>query len=113
MDALKQQLAAGQAVEVAGYTLNAALAAGLENATLRPPTPGARTGRVEWLEVSAQADAAPTPASTQAIAQWQQAGFDVRSRVVGGPAFWQTTEIEDAPALLQATLAAMAETVAA
>jgi uncharacterized protein len=31
----------------------------------------------------------------------------VRSHTVMGPSFWQTTEIEDAPALVAATLAAI------
>ena len=35
------------------------------------------------------------------------------AEVTGGPAFWQTSEIEDAPALLEATLAALDETVLA
>jgi len=107
MEALKRQLAAGQAIEVAGYKLAPALAQGLERAVLTPP-PG-KPGRVEWLELTTREDAEPTPVSTQALAQWSAAGFQCRNRLVQGPSFWQTTEIEDAPALLDATLAALHE----
>jgi hypothetical protein len=38
---------------------------------------------------------------------WEQAGCRVNSHLVNGPAFWQTTEIEDAPFLIDATTAAL------
>ncbi len=104
MDALKAELAAGQSVEVAGYALSAGMAAGLENAELSPP---ARPGRLHWLEVSARPEATLAPASIKRIEQWQAAGCAVDSAVLPAPTFWQTTEIEEAPALLDATLAAL------
>jgi len=108
---LRAQLAAGRAVEVAGYTVAPALAEGLERATLQPPPRGA--GRVEWFDVSAAAEASLSPAAAMSAPAWRGASFDVRQAVVSGPSFWQTTEIEDAPALLQATSAALDEMVAA
>ena len=104
MDGLRAQLAAGNAVEVAGYALNPALASGLEQAALNPPGASAR---VEWLELSTRDAATLTPVAAQAQARWQQAGYSVRSHLVTGPSFWQTAELEDAPALITATLAAM------
>lgn len=104
MEALKAQLAAGQSVEVAGYALSAGMAAGLENAELAPP---ARPGRLHWLEVSARPEATLAPVSLKRIEPWQTAGFAVGSAVLPAPTFWQTTEIEEAPALLDATLAAL------
>jgi exosortase A-associated hydrolase 2 len=104
MDGLRQQLAAGDAVEVAGYTLAAKLASGLEQATLAAPS---MAGRLEWLDLSTQPDASLSPAAAKPLQAWQAAGFAVRSQVVNGPAFWQTSEIEEAPALLTATLAAL------
>jgi exosortase A-associated hydrolase 2 len=104
MDGLRQQLAAGDAVEVAGYTLAAALASGMEQATLAAP---AVAGRLEWLDLSTQPDASLSPAAAKPLQAWKTAGFSVRSQVVTGPAFWQTSEIEEAPALLDATLAAL------
>lgn len=106
MEQLRGALAAGESVEVAGYTLNPALCAGLEQATLQPPaTP---PGRLEWIDVSPQDDAAPSPAADSHVERWARSGWAARAQVVKGPAFWQTTEIEDAPALLQATVEALA-----
>lgn len=106
MEQLRGALAAGESVEVAGYTLNPALCAGLEQATLQPPaTP---PGRLEWIDVSPQDDAAPSPAADSHVEHWARSGWAARAQVVKGPAFWQTTEIEDAPALLQATVEALA-----
>lgn len=101
---LRRQLAAGVSVEVAGYGLSPALAAGLEQATLRPPE---CPMRVEWLEVSGDEVPALSPASVSATGHWRQANSLLRTHIVRGPAFWQTTEIEDAPALLTATLDAV------
>ncbi|BDT66487.1 hypothetical protein os1_06500 [Comamonadaceae bacterium OS-1] len=105
MDGLRAQLAAGTPVDIAGYRLSATLASGLEQATLAAP---AAAGRLEWLDLSTQADASLSPATAKPLQAWQAAGFAVRSQVVMGPAFWQTSEIEEAPALLTATLAALA-----
>ncbi|MEW6513547.1 MAG: hydrolase 2, exosortase A system-associated [Pseudomonadota bacterium] len=104
MESLKAQLAAGQPVEIAGYALSAGLASGLESAELAPP---AQPGRVHWLEVSARPEATLAPVSLKRIEQWQAAGFTAASAVLPAPSFWQTTEIEEAPALLDATLAAL------
>ena len=117
MDGLRQQLASGAQVEIAGYRLAAALAAGLEASALKPSAPNrststpspreSRSPRVVWLELSTREDASLTPVAANTIALWQQAGFEVSNQVVAGPAFWQTTEIEDAPALIAASCTAM------
>ena len=104
MESLKRQLADGRPVEIAGYSLSPGLAQGLEQAELLPP---AKPGRLVWLELSTRQDATLMPASVKRLEQWQDAGYSICDRVVSGPAFWQTTEIEDAPALLAATLAAL------
>jgi exosortase A-associated hydrolase 1 len=51
----------------------------------------------------------PLPASRPAIARWQQAGHAVHASVLTGPAFWATTEIETAEALIEASTAALAQ----
>ena len=106
MEALRGQLAAGQSVEVAGYELSASVAQGLEAATLAPPA-GAR--RLEWLELSTREEPTLMPASSIALTAWIQEDCAVRSQVVNGPAFWQTSEIEDAPKLIEATVSALNE----
>ncbi len=111
-EALRQQLKQGHALEVAGYTLPPALALGLDAATLVPPeqTPQglAQPRRMVWLECSTREALDLLPASQAAVQRWAQAGYAVQTRVVRGPAFWQTTEIEDAPALVEATVRLLA-----
>lgn len=98
---LRNELAAGQAIEVAGYVLAPALADGLAAASLRPPRQG---GRAIWFEVMPQLGNTPSPALVQAQKVWSEAGTTVQLATVAGPQFWQTTEIEDAAELIGATL---------
>lgn len=100
----RQALAAGQTVDIAGYRLGPALAQGLDAAKLMPPP---QAGRLEWIEVAASADSAPSPAAAAALPAWAQAGWVARQRSATGPQFWQTTEIEIAPALIAATVQAL------
>ncbi|MDO8264582.1 MAG: hydrolase 2, exosortase A system-associated [Gallionella sp.] len=107
MENMRQQLASGSPVEIAGYMLSSGLAMGLEHAALMPPAGKEQARRLEWFELSTREDASLSPVSAKTIAQWQQSGFDVSSHIARGPAFWQTSEIEDAPALIAATTAAL------
>lgn len=91
-------------IEIAGYRVQPALSDGLRAATLAAPPPGAAAARVAWLEVTPQEQAELLPASRATIEQWRAAGHHVHSTVVRGPTFWQTQEIEDAPAMLDATV---------
>lgn len=104
-DQLRKQLAGGQSVEIAGYGISPELAAGLEHAELVPPV--GRTARVVWVETSLRDEATLAPVAQKRIDQWRAAGFAVDARIVRGPGFWQTTEIEEAPELVAATLAAL------
>lgn len=103
---VKAELGAGRAVDIAGYTISPGLAHALEAAVAAPPTrPG---GRVAWLEVAGR-EGEPTlsPAAQVQIPRWQAAGHQVHARAVSGPTFWQTAEIEEAPALVDATVEAL------
>lgn len=102
---LRQRLAAGQDVEIAGYTIAPALAEGFQGAELRAQN--GRLGRVAWLELSTRENTTLAPVSQKRIEQWQAAGYTVEAKIVRGPAFWQTTEIEDAPELPRVTLAVL------
>jgi exosortase A-associated hydrolase 2 len=103
--ALRESLRSGQTVEVAGYALTEAIAGGLEAASLSAP--GAPT-RVAWLEIAAEPDAAPGPASRSRIDALRAAGHGVDVRTVTGLPFWQTQEIAECPALIDATRTAVA-----
>lgn len=107
LTALRADLAAGRPVEIAGYTLSPGLAQGLDETRLAPPLPRHSEPRVVWLETSTQPDAGVSPAARAATPQWEAAGWRVDLQVVAGPAFWQTTEIEDAPDLIDATVRAL------
>ncbi|MDR3298647.1 MAG: hydrolase 2, exosortase A system-associated [Candidatus Accumulibacter sp.] len=102
MKRLKAELARGNPVEIAGYTLSPELANGLENAELGLPE---RAVRVEWLEVSATAGLSPL--AVNQLEKWRAQGHAARGAAVRGPAFWQTTEIAENPELLAATLTAL------
>ncbi len=104
-ESLRRDLDAGQHVDVAGYALGPALAQGLEAATLVPPAVINPGSRLVWLEVTSRQPAGLLPASSAPLAQWQAAGADVQAAAVNGPPFWQTLEIEEAPALIEATVA--------
>ncbi len=104
MEALRAELAQGRPVEIAGYMLSPALANGLESCGLELPE---RPMRVEWIELNAQAEASLSPAAISRLGTWRVQGHAVRSAVVCGPAFWQTTEIAECPALLDASLEAL------
>lgn len=98
---LRDQLGRGLSIEIAGYTLSPALALGLEAAELEVP---ATLGRVAWLELTGPAGGEMSPVARARIESWQGMGPRVDARAVAGPAFWQTQEITECPALIEATL---------
>lgn len=101
---LRQRLADGESLEVAGYTLSPGLARGLDEASLTPD-PNALPERLVWLEVSSREEPALSPASERHLDAWKRAGTVVTSQAVHGDAFWSTTELVDAPELVAATVA--------
>ena len=107
MNGLRDALNQGRPVEIGGYLLAPDLANGLAHAALSPPKPVAKTGRVEWIELTSSDECALTPVATAAISQWRESGHAVRSYVIRGPAFWQTSEIIDNPGLVGATTSAI------
>lgn len=101
---LVHSLTLGKTVDIAGYVLPPSIAQPLATADIgAPPVPT----DVLWLEVDSGQAPAIAPGSTTRIAQWRAAGQRVTARAVGGPHFWATQEIEDCPALLEATLEAL------
>lgn len=101
---LRQALAEGQTIEVAGYELAAPLAHALEQARLALP---AQTPACVWLETSTDEEPQLLPRTTKVIEAWRQQSTTVTARAVAGPAFWQSVEIEEAPALIEASLQAV------
>ncbi|MDS4068910.1 MAG: hydrolase 2, exosortase A system-associated [Candidatus Competibacter sp.] len=106
MAGLRGMLAAGQSLEVGGYQLHPELASTLER--VRPTVPADGT-RVDWFELAGITGGALPPASQRVVDEWRGAGVSVHVRTIAGEAFWSTQEIAVAPALLDATLAALDE----
>ena len=96
-DDLRRDLATNQPVEVAGYRLASGLASGLQHAELVPVQ---RPSRVLWLEVRAHEESHQTPVAQVAAERWRQAGHQVVSQSVVGPAFWSTVEVTEVPELV-------------
>jgi uncharacterized protein len=112
MEGVKAELAAAGVLEVAGYALPVAVTKGLETALLESPaaTVNGSPRRLHWIEVASREPAALLPASSRPLQAFREAGWTVQAEAVAGPGFWQTVEIESAPALLAATLQALAAT---
>ena len=110
---LRRQIDDGLALKIAGYTLSAELAAGLDASRLAPPdVPRTGSRHLVLLECQPSRDqegapgtVSPSPATQQAAAAWRTAGWSVLTRVAHGPAFWQTVEMEAAPELIDTTVA--------
>lgn len=103
-EALREALAAGEALEIAGYTLNPQLAAGLDAADARALGPRCP---ITWCEVTASASRPLPPAAVRVADTWRLQGSRVDLVPVQGPQFWTAPETIDCPALIEATLASL------
>ena len=108
VDAARTELNAGRCVNIAGYELGPALAHGLEAALLTAPEAAAANARqLLWVEIDSQPAPALSPAAQAALPRWRAAGWHTTALATGGAAFWQTTEIETVPSLVDITLQAL------
>lgn len=101
VNSLRASLFAGQPQEVAGYTINLELAAGLEGSPLTLTE--AFRGRVVWLEVAGAEPPSLLPAGERLRGEWAARGLAVEAAAVAGSQFWQTQETTECIALLDAT----------
>ncbi len=106
---LRRDLANGASVDVAGYRLPSSLALGLEQAKLDPPQRRDGRSRSLWFEIRPEGDVGWLPATEALQARWRSGGWWVGGESVPGPAFWATVEIEEAPALIDASVRAIVE----
>ena len=98
---LRETLARGVPLEIAGYDLHPGLAAEIEGLRLADLLPAVK--RVHWLEVTAQAEPKLSPLSQRALEAWRMKGLDVRAAAVTGEPFWSTIEVTECEALMAAT----------
>lgn len=91
---LMQLLEQGESVEVAGYSLSAALAQGLAQADLNALRSGTQIVGLELGDEGAQTVSAALSAQQQ---RWLDSGCQVQTAVVTGSRFWQIQECPDCP----------------
>jgi exosortase A-associated hydrolase 2 len=99
---LRDMLAAGAAVEVAGYEIHPDLAAAVDRCDLTSYAPSPHLS-ICWLELVAEPGRGLGAGSQRVLTAWRERGANVASEEVVGPQFWSTVEIAVAPALIEAT----------
>ncbi len=91
---LRQRLADGEDLEIAGYCLSGTLAAGIESLSMGQMTlPD--IDHIHWLEAAPQTDRPLMPVSRRLVDAWVARGIRVDAEVVACDAFWATQEIAD------------------
>lgn len=99
---LRAQLSAGQTIEVAGYELPPEVAMPLDVAVL--DVPQIAQANVAWLEVSPMSPPTLLPAGQGVMQALRARGWRIEADAVSGASFWQSTETEEVPALIDASL---------
>ena len=102
---LRARLLGGEMLEIAGYELAAELAAAIDALDAAQLAP-ARCP-VDWFTVVASPGRPDSVAVTRQASRWREQGVELQMHQVVGPSFWATQEIEEAPALVAATTAAL------
>ncbi|MBT3067070.1 hydrolase 2, exosortase A system-associated [Rhodoferax sp. U11-2br] len=92
---LMHLLEQGESVEVAGYSVSAALAQGLARADLEALPAGTQ---IVCLELGEADSSTISPALSAQVQRWLTSGCHARAEVVAGSVFWQMQESADSPA---------------
>ena len=100
---LRAQLAAGTAIEVAGYALAPQLAEALDGLRLDRVTLAPQMA-VHWLELGAEPGDRLLPASERVVEAWRKADIGVKTATVSGDPFWTLQETTLATELIAATM---------
>jgi exosortase A-associated hydrolase 2 len=104
---LRKRLAAGEILEVGGYEITRAHVDGLGRARLADLLDGA-TAPVTWFETVASGGTVPPPLEAAAGAA-RERGARIDLQPVAGEPYWASSELVSAPALVAATVDALAE----
>ena len=97
---IRNALAAGETVEVAGYALAPELVAGID--ALRLADLAVAGMPVHWFEIASEGMRQP-PAAAQVVEAWRRQGAELHLHPVTGDRFWALAESTPGPALLAAT----------
>ncbi len=98
---LRNALASGETLEIAGYALAPALAEAIDALDAAQLAPTSST--VHWLELVAEPGRPRSPETTRVAATWLHKNLDLHLQQVQCPPFWLSQEIVECPALLSAT----------
>ncbi len=104
--AMRNALAAGEILEVAGYAIAPDLAAAID--TLDAASLAVAKSAIHWMEIVPEAGRAMPPARAKVARVWEQAGSDLQVHRVACAPFWATQEVSECPELLAATAAILA-----
>lgn len=99
--AMREALAAGETLEVAGYPLAPSLAASID--TLKLAELGVTNMPVHWFEIVTDSGLQLPPAATRIADLWVSQGVNLHTYPVPGEKFWISPDITECPALLSAT----------
>jgi len=96
---LRAELAAGRALQIAGYKLAPELALAIERLDLAALVP--KNVPTRWFEVNAEGKS--SPALERAARAWSATGAEVDLHAMRGAPFWSSIEIAECPDLIAAT----------
>lgn len=99
---LRERLAAGESLEIAGYELAHELARDIDALRLEALLPPVATP-VSWFELQADPARGLAPASSAVVTRWRAADRQVETQVIAAEAFWSMPEITVAEALIDAS----------
>ncbi len=102
VDTLRQRLASGETLEVAGYPLSAQMVSDIEAVRLDQFI-DPRLGHLHVIEVSRSSAADLSPAARSLVAAADAAGLPVSGERIAGEPFWSATEIVTNPTLIERT----------
>lgn len=100
---VRQRLAAGEVLEIAGYELTGALAAGIESRRIAK-LDGLGGAAISWIEMFEGGDAEIPVGSQRVIDKLRTFGCDVSASAIQAPQMWQVHKRETAPALIAKTV---------
>jgi exosortase A-associated hydrolase 2 len=104
---MREALAAGRAVEIAGYELAPEMAAAIDS--LRLSELSGKGAPVHWFDLAPYGGTSPAPAIVKTVATWKERKERLHLHLVPGTAFWSSPEIVIAQSLLDATTGLFAE----
>lgn len=106
--AFRDQLLRKEALEIAGNLLSPELAHAISQLKLASLPP---TSTAIWMELGTHSSDSLSASSANVIESWRSGGVTINSQIVACQDFWQSQDILDCPALLDASARAITCTI--